>query len=430
MGYLGQAPGLGVKREFLFIAAASQTTFSGTDSNGLTLFFDPRNVVVFVNGVRVIKDTDYSVPDVSTIIFTTGLAENDEVSIESFESFSPANTYTKDEADDLFPSTGADSGFSETQKGQLRANIGTDVLGGFRNKIGNGDFEINQRGGVGATAIGYTLDRWRQAWNGSGTTRAVSQQSFSKGQTDVPGNPRYFARVANTGSAPTGQSLNQFEQRCEGADILAGKKATVTAYLKASASLTLPNITVSQNFGSGGSASVLTEAGTNLALTTEWQKFTFVVDVPSVVGKTFGPGDFTGVTFNLPLNSLFQIDIAHVSLVEGDATAEADPFSPRHIEQELALCQRYYQVHALNDIGAVDYRYASGAGTPYAHVGSALPVTMRATPSNAIVGTPVYTNCSGMSVRSTPTGFSASVSATAVGLYRAHSVSVTLDAEL
>lgn len=31
-------------------------------------------------------------------------------------------------------------------------------------------------------------------------------------------------------------------------------------------------------------------------------------------------------------------------LVEGDATAEDDPFSPRHIQQELALCERYYQL--------------------------------------------------------------------------------------
>lgn len=45
----------------------------------------------------------------------------------------------------------------------------------------------------------------------------------------------------------------------------------------------------------------------------------------------------------LPTTQLFKLEIAHVSLVEGDARSEDDPFSPRHIQQELALCQRYYE---------------------------------------------------------------------------------------
>ena len=36
-------------------------------------------------------------------------------------------------------------------------------------------------------------------------------------------------------------------------------------------------------------------------------------------------------------------DIAHVSVVEGDATDEDDPFGSRHISQELDLCKRYYR---------------------------------------------------------------------------------------
>lgn len=43
-------------------------------------------------------------------------------------------------------------------------------------------------------------------------------------------------------------------------------------------------------------------------------------------------------------------------LVEGDATGEDDPFSPRHIGQELALCDRYYQ-----PVFSGFYAYAAGS---------------------------------------------------------------------
>jgi hypothetical protein len=42
------------------------------------------------------------------------------------------------------------------------------------------------------------------------------------------------------------------------------------------------------------------------------------------------------------------VDIARVSVVEGDATLEDDPFEARHISQEKSLCQRYYEKHVGN----------------------------------------------------------------------------------
>lgn len=141
------------------------------------------------------------------------------------------------------------------QQGQARANIDAGVLSGFRNKIINGDFTINQRGAVTkAQAVGvYGYDRWKGHANG-------------------------------------------LEQIIEG----------------------LPAGTYTLTFGGGGTGSVDGQT-------------------PAASPAVFTVGTGGDISVVVPSTA------TRVSLVEGDATAEDDPFSPRHIQQELALCQRYYE---------------------------------------------------------------------------------------
>lgn len=60
------------------------------------------------------------------------------------------------------------------------------------------------------------------------------------------------------------------------------------------------------------------------------------------------PAKASPATFTVAIGGNISVVVpataTRVSLVQGDATAEADPFSPRHPQQELALCQRYYEV--------------------------------------------------------------------------------------
>ena len=65
-----------------------------------------------------------------------------------------------------------------------------------RNKIINGNFDVWQRG-TSFSASGYCADRWRSYYTG-GTTTVFSQQSFTLGQTDVPDNPEFYARLVVT----------------------------------------------------------------------------------------------------------------------------------------------------------------------------------------------------------------------------------------
>ena len=83
--------------QFIYIAKAGETTFSGTDSQGKELAAAPESSVVAVNGT-VIPPSDYTLtPTVLTLSRETYL--NDIVTVISFRE--PDSTGTADRLDDL-----------------------------------------------------------------------------------------------------------------------------------------------------------------------------------------------------------------------------------------------------------------------------------------------------------------------------------------
>lgn len=256
--------------------------------------------------------------------------------------------------------------FTAAEKGRARANLDATLLSGFRSKIINGDFDVWQRA-LSQTSASYgSDDRWDNSHNG--TTKTHSRQAFTLGQTAVPGEPRYFSRTVVSSVVGAGNYCNKVH-RIEGVRTLAGKRATLTFYAKADASRNMA-AELLQFFGSGGSPSQQVSFRTEtIAVTTAWKRFDVIVDVPSIAGKTLGTSgsDHLGLVFwfdagsnhNVRSNTLGQqsgtFDIAHVSLVEGDATAETDPFSPRHYDQEVTLCERYYQKVDIHGLTGVTY---------------------------------------------------------------------------
>ena len=229
----------------------------------------------------------------------------------------------------------------------------------FKNKIINGNFDIWQRG-VSQTTNAYgSDDRWINF--NSGSTKVHSKQDFTLGQTEVPGNPKFFSRTVVTSVAGAGNYAGK-GQRIEYVSTLSGKTATLSFWAKADSN---KNIAVEfyQDFGSGGTPSTdISILTTTFALTTSWQKFTITVNIPSVSGKILGSdnNDYlflvfwfdAGSTFNDRTNSLGQqsgtFDITQVQLEEGSITT---PFEDRPIQIELVLCQRYFEQ-------SLDYRIA------------------------------------------------------------------------
>lgn len=226
---------------------------------------------------------------------------------------------------------------------------------GLRNAIINGDFNIAQRSTT-QTISGYgSVDRWYNSHVGS--TKTVLRVAHGLGQTAVPGNPKYYLRTTVVSVAGAGNYVIQ-SQRIESVGTFGGQTVTVTLYAKADAAKNIA-VELNQNFGSGGSPSpsVFNIGTTTLALTTAYKKFSFTVDIPTITGKTLGTGNNDCLLLNIWFegganwdsrnNALGQqsgvFEISHVSIVEGDATLENDPFSPIPLEREIALCQRTYE---------------------------------------------------------------------------------------
>jgi hypothetical protein len=222
----------------------------------------------------------------------------------------------------------------------------------FRNKIINGNFDIWQRGNS-QTSHGYgSADRW-PCYN-TGSTKTASRQSFTLGQTDVPGNPKYFMRHVVTSSAGASNNVLML-QSIEDVTLLSGKTITLSFWAKADSNKNIA-IDFEQKFGTGGSPSSAVDGiGSNIiSLTTSWTKHVINVSIPSISGKTLGTdnNDCLNVIFWFDAGSSFNsrtvnlgqqsgtFDIAQVQIEEG---AVATPFEQRPIGLEFSLCQRYYE---------------------------------------------------------------------------------------
>lgn len=72
-----------------YTATASQTTFSGSDSNSNTLAYDtgtPPKILVYLNGVLLDHTTDYTATNGTSVVLTTGAAAGDLVQIGAYNS--------------------------------------------------------------------------------------------------------------------------------------------------------------------------------------------------------------------------------------------------------------------------------------------------------------------------------------------------------
>jgi hypothetical protein len=222
---------------------------------------------------------------------------------------------------------------------------------GFKNHLINGGFRLWQRGTSFTSSNSYGADRWKHAYgDGAGTT---SRQSFALGQTDVPGEPRYYWRHDRTTAASATSTV--IRQRIEGVRTLAGITATWSVYGKCSLAKNF-NLFIFQNFGTGGSPSSIVVTGpTAFNCTTSWSRHQFVFNIPSLSGKTVGTdgNDYVEIVLQESGSfSTFTLDLAQVQVEKGSV---ATPFQYRPVATELNLAQRYY---------CKTYNYETSPGTP------------------------------------------------------------------
>lgn len=299
------------------------------------------------------------------------------------------------------------------------------TVGGLKNKLINGNFDLWQEGTVGiltgtGNALGYgSADMWfHQCYAGSSGTGTIGitllQLAFANGQTVVPNNPTYYGRLQATAVGTQGGtgSFMAMRQPIEGVQTLSGGAFTLSAWIRAESTRTAA-IIVRQVFGTGGSPSTTVIAAQQVInLTTAFQKIVLTGTLPSISGKTFGTnlnnyvelwlvsykqdnvifGDSLGAVGVYSTSATF--DVAQVQFEAGNV---ATPFEPRPIGLELSLSQRFF-CKSFDQLTAPAIGVAgNGTSTHLAcYVNSSqirsgdisFPVTMRAPPTMTFYPTP------------------------------------------
>jgi hypothetical protein len=291
---------------------------------------------------------------------------SDTLVVVAYGAFNVSNTYTQAQADARYPLNSID-------------------FSAGKNKVINGDFGVWQRGTsstVTGASFGYGTDRW-PCYVTAGSTVVLSQQAFTAGAAPVAGyESNFFLRFNRT---VNGGSESYLYQRIENVKTFAAQTVTYSFWAKASSAITFPtgDIYLEQNFGTGGSAAVITSAsGTSQTISTSWARYTFTLTVPSVSGKTIGTDSNLGVVFRFGSSfGTFSFDIWGVQL-EAGSVATAFQTASGSVGGELALCQRYY--HRFNGGGSSDSLINSGLGfsTTVAMFIFNLGTTMRTAPSS------------------------------------------------
>ena len=270
-----------------------------------------------------------------------------------------------------------------------QANYGGGQFSAAKNKIINGDFNINQRSFTSTTSTAtYGFDRFLLTTTDG--TSTYSAETFTPGTAPVAGyEAKNFARLVSTGQTLT-TAFSTINQKIEDVRTFAGQTVTVSFWAKASTGT--PNVAVAlwQEFGSGGSTT--TQQGSKIAITSSWARYSVNITLPSLSGKTIGDGNnlrlflitSAGSTRDAYTGSLgiqsVTVDFWGIQ-VEAGSTATPFQTATGTLQGELAACQRYYyrnQSRATGDNSGAGY--VATADTNFRGL-ITFPVEMRTSPT-------------------------------------------------
>tara|TARA_R100000654_G_scaffold4787_2_gene13966 strand:+ start:903 stop:1403 length:501 start_codon:yes stop_codon:yes gene_type:complete len=110
MPYIGKSTTIGVRQRYMYTATGSQTTFSGTDAQNLTLNYTDSNFIdVYLNGVLLKTGTDYTATSGTSVVLASGAVASDIVEIIVYDAFAVANFYNKTDSDSRYVNVSGDT---------------------------------------------------------------------------------------------------------------------------------------------------------------------------------------------------------------------------------------------------------------------------------------------------------------------------------
>lgn len=258
-----------------------------------------------------------------------------------------------------------------------------------KNLLINPEFAIAQRLPTGSAAVTdntYYIDRWRNLTNGANTSNVsrIASGAIHSAQID----PSRQILSVTVGSSAN-QKFGVF-QVLESYDVWHTKNAQLTfsAYLRVGSSnlsdirMAIVEFQGTENATTGDPISSWNSAGTNPSLAAGWVYLNTPVSLSlavatwtrcTVTGTPSGSMVNLGVLIWSDSTSNSTGDSLIISSVQLEQSASVTKFERRHIQQELALCQRYYEKsfnvdvtpvqNSGTSVGALGYRIQIGSTT-------------------------------------------------------------------
>lgn len=243
---------------------------------------------------------------------------------------------------------------------EIKDNL-NQMAGSHRNLLVNGGFEVWQRGAsfsVSPSNTAFTADRWL-AVSAGGTTSTITQET-SIVDTGSASSLKY---VTSGGTATCFQKLEDYSQ-------LRGQTISLSMRVR-QGSASAVTLNIEQTSGvTTGSASATTGSFVTLTVTATIASNTNLVQIYATIAS--------GAT----------VYFDNAMLVIGPAPA---PYRPLHPQEELARCQRYYEIVG----GVANSLYLGGYNTAGGVSGVFVPfkVAKGGTPTVTKNGTWNVNNC-------------------------------------
>ena len=270
-------------------------------------------------------------------------------------------------------------------------------LGGRRNLIINGAMQVAQRGTSRSFGSSYNaLDRWA-----TGEYQQAGHEQVSVTDSSVPVKKAIRVTSSNTTEAASGTRMAVGQMvESQDCDFLAGKTVTLSFWIRFSASTVTGTDngfyyqlgeydSVDPNLQITGATRTNQTYIANGSYPTTWTKYTKTITCASTM-KNLGARFLFIDTFNTTNNSDVWYEITGVQLEVGSV---ATPFEHRSYGEELALCQRYYQI-----VGVCCYHTSAGTNHRL-NANTPMKTSMRASPTMGVVS---YTNSTNVSTQYPP----------------------------
>jgi hypothetical protein len=306
-----------------------------------------------------------------------------------------------------------------------------------KNVLINGAMDIWQRGtsfpsgvGLGSTVV-YSADRWHWYRGNNAVGGTLTRQSA--GLTNF----QYCMRMQRNSGNTSTEALG-LRYTAETADSVrfAGKQVTLSFWARKGANYSGSSNAFRASIATGTGTDQVVHSFTGFAyivnqdvtLTDTWQRFTLTGTAASNITQI-------GLEmFHFPTGTAGANDYMEITGIQLEEGSIATPFSryAGGIQQELAACQRYYQVLGDNIYELIYGGYMTSGTTGY--ISFPYPVTMRTTPTGTLVGGWAVFNTGQPIIQSThPKTISLRVASTTTGQFYFHSNTtyyLTMSAEL